>query len=90
MSRKINWLASKHEFRESPCFFVSLDLENETYQEVPKPDYGEVGDNFLTLGVLRDCLCMLSGHDVWLMKEYGIKDSWTKLYTVVCYIIVHC
>lgn len=82
VSKTINWLASKHESRESPCFIVSLDLENETYQEVPKPDFGEVGDNFLTLGVLRDFLCMLSGHDVWLMKEYGIKDSWTKLYTV--------
>lgn len=25
---------------------------------------------------------MLCGHDVWLMKEYGNKESWTKLFTI--------
>jgi hypothetical protein len=34
------------------------------------------------LGVLRECLCMISGHDVWVMKEYGNKESLTKLFTV--------
>jgi hypothetical protein len=37
-------------------------------------------------GVLRDCLCILAhsdtSSDVWLMKEYGNKDSWTKLLCV--------
>jgi hypothetical protein len=37
------------------------------------------------LGVLRDCLCLISGHDVWIMKEYGNKESWTKLFTVSTY-----
>jgi hypothetical protein len=25
---------------------------------------------------------MISSHDVWLMKEYGNKESWIKLFTV--------
>jgi len=83
VSGKINWLASKHWLRESSCFIVSLDLGNESYREILQPDYGEVGeDNFLTLGVLRDCLSIISGHVIWIMKEYGNKESWTKLFTI--------
>jgi hypothetical protein len=25
---------------------------------------------------------MISGEDVWVMKEYGNKESWTKLFTI--------
>ncbi|AES68643.1 putative F-box domain-containing protein [Medicago truncatula] len=78
----INWLASKVGLRESPCFIVSLDLGNVSYQEVLLPEFGEVDFNYLTLGVLRDCLGLISDHDVWIMKEYGNKESWIKLFTV--------
>jgi hypothetical protein len=36
----------------------------------------------LTLGVLRDCLCLTCGDDVRVMKKYGKKESWTKLFTI--------
>ncbi|PNY04259.1 F-box/kelch-repeat protein [Trifolium pratense] len=81
VSGTINWLASKC-WRKSPCFIVSLDLGTESYQKLLMPDYGEVNVNFLNLCVLRDCLCIISGHDVWIMKEYGNKESWTKLFNV--------
>jgi len=39
-----------------------------------------------TLGVVRDCLCVFARGglflDVWIMKEYGNEESWTKLYGV--------
>jgi F-box interacting protein len=79
----IYWLACKDQgTRKSPCFIVSFDLENESFQEVPKPDYGNVDENFVNLGVLRDCLCLICGHDIWLMKECQNKESWIKLFTV--------
>ncbi|RHN79368.1 putative F-box domain-containing protein [Medicago truncatula] len=38
---------------------------------------------YSTLGMIRDCLCIFSHSeyftDVWLMKEYGNKESWMKL-----------
>jgi len=34
------------------------------------------------LEVLKDCLCIVVGRDVWVMKEHGINDSWTKLFTI--------
>jgi F-box interacting protein len=84
VSGTINWLASKDSF--TSWVIVSLDLENESYQELVQPDYGAVKVVTLTLEVVRDCLCILAHSDtfsdVWLMKEYGNKDSWTKLFRI--------
>ncbi|KAM4111490.1 hypothetical protein ACJW30_05G071500 [Castanea mollissima] len=40
------------------------------------------------LGVLGGCLCFVVNdcknmcHEVWLMKEYGVENSWTKVYKI--------
>ncbi|KAG5531226.1 hypothetical protein RHGRI_025997 [Rhododendron griersonianum] len=65
---------------------VSLDLEKETYGEVLQPNYGKAHPD-LELCVLERCLGVLctspKNHiDVWIMKEYGKIDSWTKLFTI--------
>ncbi|CAK8571741.1 unnamed protein product [Lathyrus sativus] len=84
LSGTVNWLASRDSY--SSWVIVSLDLENESYRELLQPDYGGVTVVTLSLGVLRDCLCILSHtdtfSDIWLMNEYGNKDSWTKLFRV--------
>ncbi|AES68761.1 putative F-box domain-containing protein [Medicago truncatula] len=84
VSGTINWLFSKEQFWEYPCFIVSFDLAKESYQKISPPNLGGVDVCDLSaLGVLRDCLCVTtSGYDVWLMKEYGNKESWTKLFTI--------
>ncbi|RHN69936.1 putative F-box domain-containing protein [Medicago truncatula] len=68
----------------SSCAIVSLDLETESYQKL-WPDFG-MDYRILTLRVFKDCLCILTcSHmflDVWIMKEYGNIESWTKLYSV--------
>jgi hypothetical protein len=68
------------------AFFV-LPLMNVSlfYQEISLPDLSKY---MLTLYVMRDCLCVFdtkdrrsdSVIDVWLMKEYGNKESWIKLF----------
>ncbi|XP_058784568.1 F-box/kelch-repeat protein At3g23880-like [Vicia villosa] len=63
-----------------PPFIVSFDLDKESYQKVFLPDLGEIDVFDLTLGVLRDCLCLIHDDDVWFMREYGIKESWIKLF----------
>lgn len=65
---------------------ASLDLANETYDEVSLPNYDDVGYN-LGLFVLRGCLGALCAYpraraDVWVRKEYGVTESWTKLFTL--------
>lgn len=93
VSGSVNWLASTeilYPCVKGPCFIISLDLGKESYQEILQPDYGVVNIVTLTLGVLRDCLCIFnyssSSNDVWLMKEYGNKESWTKLFSIPPYL----
>jgi len=82
LSGTVNWLP--HAWSSSLLAIYSLDLENETYQKLSLPDLEE--DVWITLGVLKDCLCIYASSDlfldVWVMKEYGNKESWNKLYNV--------
>ncbi|GAU24912.1 hypothetical protein TSUD_116370 [Trifolium subterraneum] len=87
VSGTINWLVKDHLLlkdcpRKNHFFVVSFDLRNESYQEILLPDYGKVGEYTLHLSVFKDCLCMISRQDVWIMKEYGNTESWTKLLTI--------
>ncbi|KAG5549737.1 hypothetical protein RHGRI_014887 [Rhododendron griersonianum] len=72
--------------RDSNWIIVSLDLAKETYGEVLQPDYDRVCCLDLGLGVLSGCLCLLRQYDdcadVWVMKDYGIRESWTKLIAI--------
>ncbi|XP_059632774.1 F-box/kelch-repeat protein At3g23880-like [Cornus florida] len=77
-----------------PCkkwLLIAFDLEKEKFREVPKPDFGDWG--FIhQVCVLDGCLCVVCGHcerytkdlslKVWVMKEYGVKESWTCLLTI--------
>ncbi|PWA93769.1 F-box associated interaction domain-containing protein [Artemisia annua] len=66
---------------------VSLDLGKETYGEVLQPEYDE-GSGYFELEVSGEWLCVLCDYyenravDVWVMKVYGVKDSWTKLASI--------
>ncbi|AES60559.1 putative F-box associated interaction domain-containing protein [Medicago truncatula] len=81
VSGTVNWFAYSTASGDISCVIVSLDLGKECYQEISEPNYDEK-PIYLTLGMMRDCLCIFSySHfftDVWLMKEYGNKESWIK------------
>ena len=83
VSGKINWLVHSG----GDWSIVSLDLGTESYQQILPPDYGDERLDF-TLGISRDCLCIVARKelqnvsDIWLMKEYGKGESWTKLVSV--------
>ncbi|XP_047331917.1 F-box/kelch-repeat protein At3g23880-like [Impatiens glandulifera] len=70
---------------------VSFDLSKETYSEFSQPCYGK-GALESKLGVLYDSLSLLCNigdehigyerADVWVMKEYGKVESWSKLFSI--------
>jgi F-box interacting protein len=86
VSGTINW-AIKDQEKVSSWVILSLDLGNESYQKIMQPDFGLADPlHDFRLGVSRDCLCILAHTkdllDFWVMKDYGNKDSWSKLFTV--------
>ncbi|XP_071712459.1 F-box protein At3g07870-like [Rutidosis leptorrhynchoides] len=79
----IHWNFYDRENRvEKICTF---DFDNETFQLFPSPPVCLERDNKFRgmLGVLKGCLCF--SYDtrnvdilIWVMKEYGIENSWHK------------
>ncbi|KAM7266629.1 hypothetical protein ACFE04_004526 [Oxalis oulophora] len=63
---------------------VAFDLDLNNYTQLPLPSTLTKGKFRFKLSVLGGCLCVcpytIRGfHSVWLMKEYGVMDSWTKI-----------
>ncbi|KAI8566674.1 hypothetical protein RHMOL_Rhmol02G0060300 [Rhododendron molle] len=84
-----------HWFSTGDCrrIIVSLDLVKETYGEVSEPDYRDGILHQVWLDALNGCLCVLGTYrdfvDVWVMKEYGTRESWTK-FVVIPYVSHPC
>ncbi|XP_057736699.1 F-box/kelch-repeat protein At3g23880-like [Arachis stenosperma] len=79
----LNWIRS-HAILGSMVF--SLDLVKETFSEFSLPLNDPDDKTFFSpqLCVLRNCLAYCFDHEktrwfVWVMKEYGVPKSWTKL-----------
>ncbi|XP_060198590.1 F-box/kelch-repeat protein At3g23880-like isoform X1 [Lycium barbarum] len=65
---------------------ISIDLADRKWGKVEQPSYEE-GDIYSTLGVLGTDLSVCYNYlgiraDVWVMKEYGVKKSWIKMFTI--------
>jgi len=80
VSGTVNWFATDD---SSMHFILSLDLEKGSYQHLLLPNSN---NDSSMLSLIRDCLCLSASSDmfmdVWIMKEYGDQESWTKLYVV--------
>ncbi|XP_042513713.1 F-box protein At3g07870-like isoform X2 [Macadamia integrifolia] len=80
----LHWMTD--ELRE---LIVSFDLGREEFRVVPPPPGFVPGcrSHSLNLGVLGEHLCLfdysINGQlEIWVMKEYGMKWSWTKEYVI--------
>ncbi|KAL3380242.1 hypothetical protein AABB24_000738 [Solanum stoloniferum] len=65
---------------------VTLDLAKERYGRIALPSY-EGGGIHWTLGESRGRLVACCNYesnkaDMWVMKEYGVEKTWTKLVTI--------
>ncbi|XP_028081287.1 F-box protein CPR1-like [Camellia sinensis] len=79
---------------DGPRALIAFDLGSEEYRMVPLPECGAV-DFHLKFAVLDGCLCVLhhyhkKGIDLWVMKEYGVKESWTKLIYIENSNVINC
>lgn len=64
---------------------ASFDLGSLEFGRVERPSYPDSGFNEC-MGVIGGCLSMLCDYkshlDVWIMKEYGVRESWDRVVTV--------
>ncbi|XP_026420482.1 F-box protein CPR1-like [Papaver somniferum] len=80
----LHWLSSS-----SPTALIALHMTDELIRVISPPEnpnFEHIGDT-ACIDVLDGCLGMLYcnvdlGFEVWLMKDYGKKESWTKFYSI--------
>ncbi|KAM7252845.1 hypothetical protein ACFE04_025463 [Oxalis oulophora] len=72
----------KHK-RANSDYIISFDLETETFGTVPPPVtltlHPEGPDHFIKTGVVGKFLYLRCNNEFWVMKEYGVQESWVKL-----------
>ncbi|XP_026410066.1 F-box protein At3g07870-like [Papaver somniferum] len=83
----LHWLGgttTKNPSSFSSKVIASFDIINERLIDVSIPE--ETMQRYKHVGVLTDCLCLISSStdsfDVWVMLDYGVKESWTKKFIV--------
>jgi|UniRef100_A0A2N9IC48 F-box interacting protein len=87
VSGALHWQVTSKAESNRTNLILAFDLGVEEYRLVPHPDLSDKGSQ-MTVGVLGGCLTMCNNcyftHrlDVWVMKDYGVKESWTKLFSV--------
>lgn len=66
---------------------IAFDIVAEMFHQVPQPDYHKDQLNFqVDVEVLDGTLCLMCNYehvyvDLWVMREYGVKESWIKLFS---------
>ncbi|XP_074306722.1 F-box protein CPR1-like isoform X2 [Silene latifolia] len=88
----VHWVASSNPNEKLHDAIAAFDIANENYFMVSQPESLEppLGRRcFLDIGVLEGCLSLVCNypdmhyHDVWIMREYGVQSSWSKLFRIV-------
>lgn len=81
VSGNLHWLAydGKDNTNDLVCTF---DLEKELYQLTASAPRAGGSVAYRSLEMLERCLCICDNRDskvvIWVMKNYGMKESWSK------------
>ncbi|XWS47348.1 hypothetical protein CRYUN_Cryun14cG0144800 [Craigia yunnanensis] len=90
VSGRLHWISQPRKYNMGNQF-ISFDLTAEQFQEVPKPDCGSSERCFYELLVLQGHLSAATsdtsgGLEIWVMKEYNMKESWIKEFNIGGYL----
>ncbi|XP_059645943.1 F-box protein CPR1-like [Cornus florida] len=82
----LHWVMTRKPKSDKAILIAAFDLALEEYRLVPQPDFLDKNFQF-NIDTLGGCLCVNCNYagvrvDIWVMKEYGVKESWTKLFSV--------
>ncbi|KAI9182741.1 hypothetical protein LWI28_028418 [Acer negundo] len=69
-----------------PWLIVSFDFANEVFEKIMLPDILSNDNGAKFVNVVSGNLCVFaaadwdfSAYELWVMMEYGVVDSWTKM-----------
>ncbi|OMO88931.1 hypothetical protein COLO4_20026 [Corchorus olitorius] len=87
----VSWMKNRRS-----TIIISFDMETEKFHEIPLPDCcsssNKPTEGFDQVVVIRGCLSAVRyGNDseeleIWVMKEYGVKESWSKEFSIGAYV----
>lgn len=86
----LHWVVKASLQSDREDLIAAFDLGTEEYRLLQQPEYSD-HNFYMNLGVLGGCLCVLCDYimdnslvhfDMWVMKEYGVKESWNKLISI--------
>ncbi|XP_026384729.1 F-box/kelch-repeat protein At3g06240-like [Papaver somniferum] len=88
---RLHWLGVVEANETSSEVILCFDISNEIVMNMPLPENimppkENTGEVYKNVGVWGDCIdiaCIWNSVriDVWVMQEYGVKDSWIRKYT---------
>ncbi|KAF5746137.1 F-box protein [Tripterygium wilfordii] len=83
---KLHWVSEPHRDNRGTRI-ISFDLAEEQFQIVPTPESSSLDRSGFQLVVLGDCLsaavwCLDGRLEIWVMKEYNVKESWIKDFNI--------
>ncbi|XP_062014074.1 F-box protein At3g07870-like [Rosa rugosa] len=88
LQRDDQWTLSNEALHLVDKEILAFDLTHDKFRTMPLPD-PERGQYIRELGDFRGCLCAFDYKnqrigfiDLWVMKEYNVGESWTKLFTL--------
>ncbi|GKU87423.1 hypothetical protein SLEP1_g1820 [Rubroshorea leprosula] len=81
---EVHWLCTDSKTVGS---ITSFNFEDEKFGEIPSPFHYKRGGCNVRMGILGECLYLTDivsydRFEVWVMKEYGVQDSWTKEFVI--------
>ncbi|KMT06752.1 hypothetical protein BVRB_7g159120 [Beta vulgaris subsp. vulgaris] len=85
---KIHWVGGREKDGVRALLpIVAFSLRDETFSTLPVPNLDTMRFKRMFLGELDGCLCLSVSYidkycDVWVMKEYGVAGSWSRLLSV--------
>ncbi|XP_026379932.1 F-box/kelch-repeat protein At3g23880-like [Papaver somniferum] len=95
----LHWISSSTSKQDIYHGILTFDISNEKLMDVPLPEkcilHPEDSKTELhkTIGVLGDCLSLVlvdvKTVEIWVMQDYGVRESWTKLFTTTQEPIIH-
>ncbi|KDO46586.1 hypothetical protein CISIN_1g016367mg [Citrus sinensis] len=92
LNGSLHWVTMRYKNNPGPRLrIMSFDLAEEDFGEIGLPDCGSLSVCNFHLVVLRGCLSAVhclddKGMEIWIMKEYKVRESWSKDYIIGTYL----